>query len=139
MSRMKEFYEQISRELQTDPIAITDRAVFALTVKIESVLEEKGLLKYQLAEMAGLHPAQITRVLSGAHNFTMATLGRIAAALDLEFEIHLRHIDTAKLTVSYPSVVSFETVYGRSEKSGTEEYLGLQQDSGEEIPSELAA
>jgi transcriptional regulator with XRE-family HTH domain len=48
-----------------------------------------GVNKTQLAERLGVKPAQITRLCSGANNFTVETMVRIARALKGELKVQL--------------------------------------------------
>ena len=42
-------------------------------------MREKGYSKKQFAEALGRRPSEITKWLSGEHNFTIATLARLSA------------------------------------------------------------
>lgn len=52
---------------------------FAISSKIDSLMQERGLSKKQLAEQLGKRPSEITRWLSGQHNFTVSTLAMLSA------------------------------------------------------------
>ncbi len=41
-------------------------------------MRERGLSKKQLADAIGKRPSEITRWLSGEHNFTIATIGMLS-------------------------------------------------------------
>ncbi len=41
-------------------------------------MQEKGLSKKQLADAIGKRPSEITRWLSGEHNFTISTLAMLS-------------------------------------------------------------
>lgn len=47
--------------------------------KIDQLMRERGLSKKQLAEALGRRPSEITKWLSGQHNFTIATIAEISA------------------------------------------------------------
>lgn len=47
--------------------------------KIDQLMRERGLSKKQLAEALGRCPSEITKWLSGQHNFTIATIAEISA------------------------------------------------------------
>jgi transcriptional regulator with XRE-family HTH domain len=42
-------------------------------------MQERGLSKKQLADAIGKRPSEVTRWLSGEHNFTIATIGMLSA------------------------------------------------------------
>lgn len=52
---------------------------FAISNKIDSLMQERGLSKKQFAEQLGKRPSEITRWLSGQHNFTVSTLAMLSS------------------------------------------------------------
>ena len=52
---------------------------FQIANRIESLMQEKGMTKKQLADSLGRRPSEITKWLSGNHNFTIATLSMISS------------------------------------------------------------
>ncbi len=52
---------------------------FAVSNRIEKLMQQKGLSKKQLADALGKRPCEVTKWLSGQHNFTIATLGMLSA------------------------------------------------------------
>lgn len=54
------------------------RISFAISNRIASLMQEKGLNKKQFAEALGKRPNEITRWLSGEHNFTISTLAMLS-------------------------------------------------------------
>lgn len=52
---------------------------FAISNKIDVLMQERGLTKKQFAEQLGKRPSEITRWLSGQHNFTVSTLAMLSA------------------------------------------------------------
>jgi len=51
---------------------------FAISNKIDALMQERGLSKKQLADQLGKRPSEITRWLSGQHNFTVSTLAMLS-------------------------------------------------------------
>lgn len=47
--------------------------------RIDALLHERGLSKKQFADALGRRPSEITKWLSGQHNFTIATIAKISA------------------------------------------------------------
>lgn len=54
------------------------RLSFAISNRLDSLMREKGLNKKQFAEALGKRPNEVTRWLSGEHNFTIATLAMLS-------------------------------------------------------------
>lgn len=47
--------------------------------RIETLMKARGLTKKQFADQLGRRPSEVTKWLSGEHNFTVASLARIGA------------------------------------------------------------
>lgn len=54
------------------------RLSFQISNRLDALMHEKGLSKKQLADAIGKRPNEVTRWLSGEHNFTIATLSRLS-------------------------------------------------------------
>ena len=54
------------------------RLSFAISNRLAALIQERGLNKKQLAEALGKRPNEITRWLSGEHNFTISTLAMLS-------------------------------------------------------------
>ncbi len=51
---------------------------FEISNRIHLLMEERGLSKKQFADAIGRRPSEITKWLSGEHNFTIATLAMLS-------------------------------------------------------------
>lgn len=51
---------------------------FDIADRIDALMHERGLSKKQFAEALGRRPSEITKWLSGQHNFTIATLAMLS-------------------------------------------------------------
>ena len=54
------------------------RLSFAISNRLADLMQERGLNKKQFAEALGKRPNEITRWLSGEHNFTISTLAMLS-------------------------------------------------------------
>ncbi|MDE7180391.1 MAG: helix-turn-helix transcriptional regulator [Muribaculaceae bacterium] len=54
----------------------------AIAARIEQLMVAAGYTKKQFAEELGRRPSEVTKWLSGQHNFTVATLAKLAAFFD---------------------------------------------------------
>lgn len=52
---------------------------FDISGRIDFLMRENGLSKKQFAEALGRRPSEITKWLSGQHNFTIGTLSKLSA------------------------------------------------------------
>jgi transcriptional regulator with XRE-family HTH domain len=55
-----------------------------MAARISNVLKQKGLTQKMLAEKLGKRPSEISKWLSGTHNFTLDTLSDIEYALGIK-------------------------------------------------------
>ncbi len=51
---------------------------FAISDRIFQLMSERGMSKKQFADALGRRPSEITKWLSGQHNFTLATLAMLS-------------------------------------------------------------
>lgn len=73
-SKYREMVSQVPPEIKEEV-----NLSFAISNKIDSLMHERGLSKKQLADQLGRRPSEITRWLSGQHNFTVSTLAKLSA------------------------------------------------------------
>lgn len=55
--------------------------------RLDALLKERGISQRGLARMTGKRPSEVTRWLSGQHNFTLATIAKLSVVLDYDFII----------------------------------------------------
>jgi transcriptional regulator with XRE-family HTH domain len=80
---LSELLGTISAEVQSK----TDRKMI-LAAKIANAIKAKGLKKSEFAEILGKQPSEISKWLSGTHNFTVDTL------MDIEQVLSIQLLDT---------------------------------------------
>ena len=78
MKKAKNSYRKMVASIPEDIKAEMDLS-FAISDRIDFLMNERGLSKKQFAEALGRRPSEITKWLSGQHNFTIATLGMLSA------------------------------------------------------------
>lgn len=70
--------QEILSELPLD-LQIRTRLSLGIAGRIEFLMRQKGLTKKQFAEALGRNPSEITKWLSGEHNFTISSLSMLSA------------------------------------------------------------
>ena len=55
---------------------------FAIAKRLDSLISKRGLSKKEFAEAIGKRPSEVTKWLSGQHNFTIRTLAMLSAFFD---------------------------------------------------------
>ncbi|MDE6235802.1 MAG: helix-turn-helix transcriptional regulator [Muribaculaceae bacterium] len=70
---LQEIFNEIPREKREET-----RLSFAISNRLDALMKEKGLNKKQFADALGKRPNEITRWLSGEHNFTLATIAMLS-------------------------------------------------------------
>ena len=71
---LRELLSDISPEERAE-----SRLSFLISNRLDFLMKEKGLSKKQLADALGKRPSEITRWLSGEHNFTISTLAMLSS------------------------------------------------------------
>ena len=72
-SAFKEMLSDVSAEIKAEV-----NLSFAIAERLESLIKEKGLSKKEFAEAIGKRPSEVTKWLSGQHNFTLRTLAMLS-------------------------------------------------------------
>ncbi|MDE6684020.1 MAG: helix-turn-helix transcriptional regulator [Duncaniella sp.] len=70
---LQEIFNEIPTEKREE-----SRLAFAISNRLDTLMKERGLNRKQLAEAIGKRPNEITRWLSGEHNFTISTLSMLS-------------------------------------------------------------
>lgn len=52
---------------------------FAISDRIYALMQQRGLSKKQFADSLGKRPCEVTKWLSGQHNFTISTLAMLSS------------------------------------------------------------
>lgn len=64
----------------TSPVIQQEVAMeFAVSNRIYELMTQRGLTKLQFAQALGKKPSEVTKWLSGQHNFTLKTLSMLSA------------------------------------------------------------
>ncbi len=84
---MRTIYDDLLQE-ELSKITPLQRATFRLSDSIaermEQIMKNKGISKKQLSELTQRRPSEVTKWLSGSHNFTCKTIALISMALGEE-------------------------------------------------------
>ena len=78
---MKENLDLLPRLFKEIPVEEREsaRLSFAISDRIYDLMRERGLSKKQFADALGKRPCEVTKWLSGQHNFTISTLAMLSA------------------------------------------------------------
>lgn len=74
---MSDKFKQMLTSVPQDIITEIDLS-FAIATEIESLMRERGLTKKQFADALGKKPSEVTKWLSGQHNFTIRTIAMLS-------------------------------------------------------------
>ena len=55
------------------------RLSFSISNRIDELMRERGLSKKQFADALGRRPCEVTKWLSGQHNFTLKTIAMLSS------------------------------------------------------------
>ena len=78
---MKTAFEEYNKIVDSIPASIHKEVAMEIAVsnRIYELMQEKGLSKAEFARSLGQRPCEITKWLSGQHNFTVSTLAMLSA------------------------------------------------------------
>lgn len=78
---MKTAFEEYNRIADSIPTSIQKEVEMEMAVsnRIYELMQEKGLSKAEFARSIGKRPCEVTKWLSGQHNFTLATLAMLSS------------------------------------------------------------
>ena len=78
---MKTAFEEYNRIVESIPDEIHKEVDMEMAVsnRIYELMQEKGLSKAEFARIIGKRPCEITKWLSGQHNFTLSTLAMLSS------------------------------------------------------------
>ncbi len=78
MKKIGTSFEQIVNTIPSD-IKLEVELEFAISNRLFSLLNNRGLSKIELAKSLGKRPSEVTKWLSGQHNFTLRTISMLSA------------------------------------------------------------
>lgn len=78
MRTMTTSFQQMVSRVPKDVMTEVDLS-FAIADEINKFMLEKGLTKKQFADALGKKPSEVTKWLSGQHNFTIKTLAMLSS------------------------------------------------------------
>ena len=87
-ARMGTYRRMFEKALST-PEAWMDGPVVEFTEDLCRLMKEKGLSRADLAKKIGTSRAYVTKLLGGNANFTLATMVKLAFALDGAVHVHI--------------------------------------------------
>lgn len=83
MEKRSPIFDEVSK--RTSPFIKRKVALsFAISERILDILEYRGISQAELARMMGKSESEISKWMSGVHNFTSETIAKIEVALDEE-------------------------------------------------------
>lgn len=77
MRMMDNVFKEMLAEVPAEINAEMDLS-FAIASRLDRLIKEKGLSKKEFAEAIGKRPSEVTKWLSGQHNFTLRTIAMLS-------------------------------------------------------------
>ena len=81
MKAINSTFKQMVAEVPAD-VKIEVDLSFAIADRIDALIKKKGLTKKEFADSIGKRPSEVTKWLSGQHNFTIRTLAMLSVYFD---------------------------------------------------------
>ena len=85
-----ESFEEFFAQAEQRPGHWIELAKLEFTNEVIARMKELGISKSELAGSLDVRPGFVTRLLSGKNNFELATMVKLARALDCEYRSHLQ-------------------------------------------------
>ncbi len=92
-------FSKLASELWADNDLVFEAKAQDIAIKLASVVNRSGLNRAQLAEKLGWKASRVSCILTGNTNLTIKTIYQICQAIDLDFDVVLRHLDEKTLVV----------------------------------------
>lgn len=80
MNKAAQLFHQVLDETP-ESLKVEVDLSFAVADRIDTLLKRRGMTQKELARLTHTSEAAVCRWLSGTHNFTFSTIGKISAAL----------------------------------------------------------
>ena len=81
MKTINSTFKQMVAEVPAD-VKIEVDLSFGIADRIEALIRKKGRTNKEIADSIGKRPSEVTKWLSGQHNFTIRTLAMLSAYFD---------------------------------------------------------
>ncbi len=81
MRTINSTFKQMAAKVPTEVKLEVDLS-FAIADRIDALIKKKGMTKKEFADSIGKSPSEVTKWLSGQHNFTIRTLAMLSAYFD---------------------------------------------------------
>lgn len=104
MKTINDKFQQMLSNVPQDIITEIDLS-FAISTEINNLMQKHGLTKKQFADALGKKPSEITKWLSGQHNFTIRTLAMLSNFFGTPIIHTVTHIYTIQ-NENYPTMVA---------------------------------
>lgn len=85
----KRTFKDLFRDAEKSDAYRTELAILRFTEDMVRAMGDKGVTRAELARRIGTSPAYVTKILRGSTNFTLATIVRIAHALNMRVDVRL--------------------------------------------------
>lgn len=82
-------YQQMFQEAESSPEYWAEIAIGDFTEEICRLLTDKKMTRAELARRLQTAPAYVTKILRGNANFTLASMAKVALALESQVRVHL--------------------------------------------------
>jgi transcriptional regulator with XRE-family HTH domain len=96
-----ESFEQFFHQAEDRMGYWVERAKLDFTEEVISRMKQIELTRSHLAERMEVQPGFVTRLLSGRNNFELATMVRLARALDCDYRSHLQPHGTISQWINF--------------------------------------
>jgi transcriptional regulator with XRE-family HTH domain len=104
--RIEDWFKQKLDSFKDDPEFRLETLLLDLTDKICKRMEQKNISRSKMADLLGVSPPAVTKILNGNSNFTLKTLLSLADVLDLNLKIDFQEKGDITTGTTLPDTTS---------------------------------
>lgn len=130
-------YRKLFQSAQEKPEYWSEIAVNEFTEDLAALLKQLQLTQADYANLLGASPAYVSKVFNGSPNFTLATMSKLAQAVDAVVHVHVAR--KGMIVRWYDELSCNEAVGARFEGSVRKTIATFEADSATETRIEKAA
>jgi transcriptional regulator with XRE-family HTH domain len=129
------FIEKLLSDPEGQRLYFREDLIFEVTEAICKVMDEKGVSKAELAEIAGVSKSNITQLLSGDQNMRLTTIADLLFALGAKLEVTAVPVEVELNSIldSTASIAKDDWTFVGGFATGSSSYETIQEQEADEL------
>lgn len=129
------FIKELLSDREGQKLYFREDLIFDVTEAICRIMDEKGISKAELAEIAGVSKSNITQLLSGDQNMRLTTIADLLFALDARLQVTAVPIQIAMNDIldGAAAIAQDDWTWVGSFPAGSSSYEAVQKQEADEL------